>query len=800
MKTKIIKTMQIKKILLIKAMLLFASIGYGQPISMFAIPEKGFHSERPAEKWEESLVSGNGVMGVMVEGNPYNESIIFNHALLYLPLNAPLKPVNQGEHLEKIRQMMLDGQYAEASRFVVDLSHTKGYGRKRATDPFIPAFRMNINSDSCEVKKYVRAVDFTTNEVEVKWENTQGTFSRQIFISRPDNVIVIWMRSNNGAPINTKLNLSQITEHNSGRLAKFEMDSIFFISQVESKSMRRGLSFRAWYEHPWEGSFRGYEGVVQIAKSDGKISADSNYLRIKGATEVLLFARIEPTMDMGDSNIPRMQTSLSILSPDYNTLLEKHRKIHNNLFNRVTLDLDASKEDRAQSSEQLLASGGNNPSLIEKIFDAARYNVICANGVNPPNLQGIWGGTMTAPWSGDYTTNGNLPMVISHYLQSNTPELMLPLFDRLESFMDAFKVNARELFDCRGIHVPSRFSTHGLNNHFDATWPMTFWTAGAAWYSMFYYDYYLYTGDIDFLRDRALPFMEQSTLFYEDFLTEDSNGKYIFNPSYSPENKPLKGNSQACINATMDIMAAKALLRAIIEVSHTLNVNASKIPIWQAMLDKMPPYQLNENGELREWMWNDLKDNHNHRHASHLLGLYDLHDSEIMNNPQLINGCKRVINRRMEIRKKDNGGIMAFGMVQLAFSAAALGDVDATYDMLTWLGNNYWNNNMVSTHDPKKTFNLDISGGYPSLIIKMLVYAEPGTISLLPCTPAQWKKGSIQGIALRGNILMKELTWENQKIEVKLHSAIDQTVTIKLRGQKIKEVNLKAGQITSISL
>ena len=107
---------------------------------------------------------------------------------------------------------------------------------------------------------------------------------------------------------------------------------------------------------------------------------------------------------------------------------------------------------------------------------------------------------------------------------------MLPLFDRLEAYMEDFKVNARELYNCRGIHVPSRFSSHGLNNHFDATWPMTFWVTGAAWYSLFYYDYYMYTLDKEFLQKRALPFMEQAALFYEDFLKEGADGKYVFNP------------------------------------------------------------------------------------------------------------------------------------------------------------------------------------------------------------------------------------------------------------------------------
>ena len=404
---------------------------------------------------------------------------------------------------------------------------------------------------------------------------------------------------------------------------------------------------------------------------------------------------------------------------------------------------------------------------------------------------------MTAPWSGDFTTNGNLPVVISHYLQANTPELMLPLFDRLEAFMDDFKVNAKELFNCRGIHVPSRFSTHGLNNHMDATWPMTFWTVGAAWYSLFYYDYYLYTLDEDFLRNRALPFMEQTALFYEDFLTEGPDGKYIFSPSYSPENHPANSKSQACINATMEIMGANGALCAVINASRWLGVNKDKIPVWEAMLAKMPPYQLNANGELREWMWKDLQDNHSHRHASHLFGLYDLHDPLIMNNDTLREGCRKAVERRLEIRKKDNGGIMAFGMVQLAFAAAALGESETAYEMLQWLGNSYWNNNLVSTHDPKKTFNTDICGGYPSLIMKMLVYAEPGTVSLLPSTPKEWKTGSIQGTALRGGILVNKLSWNENNVQVVLTSQIDQTINLFVKGKFIQKVDLPAGkQIT----
>lgn len=788
-----------RKVLSTGICLLSFFMGHGQNIVVSSFPAKGFYSNRPAQKWEESLVTGNGIMGVMVAGNPYNESIVFNHFQLYLPINEPLKPVSQGKHLPALRQKMLDGKYAEAAQDVVVLSQSEGYEGKRWTDPFIPAFQLNISSDTSKISAYSRTVDFISGETEVKWSDSKGIFSRRLFISRADNVVVMQLRANMGASINTNLSLSQILTSDPGARKKFMLDEKNGIAKVESKATENGLVFRAWYERPYENSyhgynsFKGYEGAVKVITTGGNLIIEQDQLIINNAKEVLVLACVEPSKDMNISRISDLFNQLNSCSTDYKKLLARHAVIHNNLFSSVSLDLGESEADSEKSSEELLLAGGNNHTLIEKIFDAARYNVICATGINPPNLQGIWGATMTPPWSGDYTTNGNLPTVIAHYLQSNTPELMLPLFDKLESFMDDFRVNARELFNCRGIHVPSRFSNHGLNNHFDATYPMSFWTAGAAWYSMFYYDYYLYTLDKEFLKNRAFPFMVEAALFYEDFLTEGANGKYVFNPSYSPENKPSNYQSQACINATMDVMAANALFRSVIEASRILNMHSDKIEKWGSILKRMPPYAINENGEIREWMWGDLQDNHNHRHASHLWGLYDLHDPLIMSNPDLIKACKQAVDKRMEIRRKDNGGIMAFGMVQLASAACALGEKETTHDMLTWLGDCYWNNNLVSTHDPKKTFNLDICGGYPSLVMKMLAYSEPGFISLLPCLPVDWVQGNIKGTALRGGIIMNELKWNGDKVQATLLSKIDQVVRIQVRGAPKGEIKLSAG-------
>lgn len=262
-------------------------------------------------------------------GDPYRESIVLNHALLYLPIHSPRKPVSQGKNLEKIQQMMLDGKYTEASKFIVDLANSEGYQGKHATDLFVPAFQFNISSDTSSVKEYNRTVDFTTGEVEVKWEDNNGIYSRKLFISRADNVVALRLSSKEGS-IHTTLNLSQIMRHDAGRKKKFTLSEKNCIDKVESGVMENGLYFKAWYERPWEfesrKSFKGYEGVVKVVNMDGDIEMNSDQIVINGATDVLILARVEPSDNMEISKVPDMMKDLSLYPTNYAELLDAHKK------------------------------------------------------------------------------------------------------------------------------------------------------------------------------------------------------------------------------------------------------------------------------------------------------------------------------------------------------------------------------------------------------------------------------------------------------------------------------------------
>lgn len=757
------------------------------------IPQRGFLSIKPAGNWEEALVTGNGTMGAMVMGHPYHDTLILNHALLYLPLNRPLEPVSQGKHLQQIRKLMLEGRYGEASQYVVDLSYEEGWGGKRWTDPYIPGLDITIGMEEDSVEEYARTVDFQTGEAAVKWKDSRGRFSRSTFVSRRDSMVVTRIKST-GKSLNCVIGVNE-RHRKTGWAGILGLEDTG-ISDFQIKVRRNHLTFRTIFKNQWEGQVKGYEGAVFLRNKGGRMVGEEHSIKVKGARELLILARIVPLYDTGDSHLPGLMAALEGETASYKKLLKRHQALHGELFSRSKLNLHQGEQKQLTTEDWLrMESTKPDPCLMELEFDAARYNIISSTGINPPNLQGIWSGTLTPPWSSDFTMNGNVPVAVSSILAANMPELMLPLFDMMERHIPDFEQNAEKLFGCRGIHVPSRMSTHGLNNHFDATWPMTFWTGGAGWFSMFYYDYFMHTGDTVFLRERALPFMEKALLFYEDFLTTGPDGHFLFNPSYSPENNPGNIPHQACINATMDVMIAKQLLRNTIEASELINVNTEKISLWRSMLEKMPPYELNEEGELREWMWPGVEENHSHRHVSHLYALFDLIDPEFKQNPELREGAMRVINEKMKVRRQDEGGVMAFGLVQLAFTAAMLGEAETCYEMLGWLTKNYWRNNMVTTHDPGRIFNLDLSGGYPAVVIKMLVYSEPGLIKLFPALPEDIPSGSINGLLLRGNILLKKMKWDGKTISLQLKPGNDCKMILKL-PQKIAEISCRGGNIS----
>jgi hypothetical protein len=274
----------------------------------------------------------------------------------------------------------------------------------------------------------------------------------------------------------------------------------------------------------------------------------------------------------------------------------------------------------------------------------------------------------------------------------------------------------------------------------------------------------------------------------------------LFSPSYSPENNPANSPSQACVNATMDVAAARELLTNLIAACESLGTDGAGVKRWQAMLDKLPAYQINADGAVKEWTTGLLDDNYAHRHVSHLYALYAGMPAAIAADAALHKAFLIALQKRMEVRRRENGGEMAFGMVQMGLAAASLREAGMAYEIVDWLTNNFWRANLVSTHNPNDLFNTDICGGLPAVVLRMLVDSRPGRVDLLPALPPQWPRGSLAGARCVGNIEVRELKWSPKEITATLRSGSAGTVEVMLPNESApRRIELPAGRDVTLT-
>ena len=553
-------------------LLLPITVGAAAPSAAAAsgirVPDRGFVSSRPGPSWEHGLLSGNGTVGAIVMSQPLDETVIFSHERMFLPERPPMLPPLTGPRLFEIRRLIERKLYQQASQLTSDISGQEGF---RYPDPFVPAFELGIRMDGDpNVTDYLRSVDFETGEASVQWADTRGLFVRKLFVSRADGVAALLVTGPAPGSVGCRLELRS-REPGHERVRKH-------IREAKSTAAGEYLSYRHRFTNAYPGSIHAIEGAALVKLSGGSSRVEDSSLVISGADQVLVLVDVSVVYDEEASKLDRTKTTLAGLSGDYGQLLERHARIHGALFRRMRLDLGGGADRRRTAEELIASSTDETPSraLIETTFDASRYNIISSTGELPPTLQGVWTGTWDPPWASDYTHNGNVPSAIASLLMGNTPELMLAYTSYIESIVPWLELNAQRIFGARGVVLPSRSTTNGFNNSFAPRFAGAFWVAGAPWAAHFFYDYYLYTGDRAFLAEHALPFMEKTALFFEDYLYEGKDGRYVFSPTQSPENAPANTKSQATWNATMDVAAAKELLSNLIAASRELGVNQAR--------------------------------------------------------------------------------------------------------------------------------------------------------------------------------------------------------------------------------
>lgn len=717
------------------------------------------------DDWEHAMVTGNGRQGVLCYGSPAELRLTFSHERLFLPVDEPLDPPDTGGILPRLRTLCHAGRFQQASDEVVALA-TRADGRYanlRQADPFVGAATLTLTPigrptghAGLRPTGWRREVDFGTGVVRQMWTDPSGPVRQEVFVSRADDVVAVRL-TGVGPPMSVRVRLGPIDGSPPVPVA-FDRD-------VTASSLR--LTGRC--PRSWPGAIAGYHTAIRVILSAGgwaDVEPDGA-LAVETAVVLLLGRTTVDTLSV---------SGLDELPGDFDELLRRHVRVHGELIGRCWLDLGGASRD-APTEDLLAAPPG--PALVNRLFDAGRYAVISASGDLPPNLQGVWSGTYAPAWRGGYTLDGNLAAALSAAPCTGTPELLLPLFDLLDSYRDDFRRNAERLYRMPGILLPPHLTTHGRHNHFTSRWCLTFWTAGAAWMARLYTEYWRHTGDDSFLRRRALPFMREAAEFYGAF-TELRDGVACFAPSYSPENSPRTSpaageDTQAAVNATMDVAAVRGLLRDLIELDD------QPVARWQALLDRLPRYRVDPDGSLAEWLWPGLANNHAHRHASHLYGLWYEADAELVGDPVLRRAAVAAVRARLAWWRT-NGDEMAFGLTQLGLAAAALDLADEALETLHLLAARYWRPNLVPTHHTGETFNIDVCGGLPAVVVAMLVRARRGRVDVLPALPDAWPRGQIEGVLLRDGLSVRHLRWSPGSVSVELVSRSPRTLVVTAPG------------------
>jgi alpha-L-fucosidase 2 len=767
------------------------------------VPRRGFCSIGPADAVNESLVSGNGAMRIELMGDPYTEQVLFRHESLLMPWKKPVEAPDVADIFPRVRQLELEGKHAEAMALALQ---RMGEGPiKPDTEPHltIPAFLMRLESPkSAGARNYLRTVDFESAELTVHWSDDRGDWVRHAFVSRPDNVVVQWLTGSAGQPLNVRVSLHRSAAWSMRSGADWGSHAGIGATSPDREAYNLGENGAPPKLDPPKGvdacdvrqdcneqrliytcrldpsvDHSGYAGVVRVVRRGGSARMDGDALVIENASSVMLLTRIEHFSDFGAERVETLRREVEELVPDYAALLGRARTVQSEMLNRVTVDFGGAAQ-HGVATEELLADQRSrpdySPALLTRVFEMGRYWFVLTSGKYP----GISG-----------ETNATIDLQMAGAAQGGLREGLEAYFAWMESLAADCRTNARNVFGLGGAVHPL-FPDKGIGASFYYTghsafglWP--YWISAGGWRLRQFWDHYLVTGDVDFLRNRVVPALKELALFYEGFLTAtDKNGNYMFVPSISPENVPVTvdPSGPVLVNATMDIAVCREVLTNLIQASELLGADAGSTSKWKDMLTKMPPYLREPDGTLKEWAWPTLQERYAHRHVSHLYGAWPGDEIDPDRTPQLARAAEIACRRRsFDVMGTAVAGetLAAFARCHRALVGARLKDnVIVDVQLRQLLEQGYVSSSLRCSREPYGQPAPDAHGGIPAIVMEMLLYSRPGVIEVLPALPEPLTKGSISGMLARTFARIDRLAWDMNARTVEL------TVT-SLRAQRV---------------